>query len=354
MHDGTLTCANAAVAGAAGGTPSPDLARRETVLWVVRGSSIQPMVRADDLGIFLEVARHGRLTEAAKVLKLNHTTVGRHISLLEKSVQQRLFNREPSGWTLTEPGLRLLAHAETVEAAVRAANEDCLSTGKHLTGSVRVVAPDGFGSYLLVPSLGEFRNQLGGLTVEVVTSNRHASLSSREFDVAVTIDRPQARGVKVSKLAEYRLGFFGSPDYLAGKPWVTQPEELPDAFDLIWYVDEALGAETYKTLYSLVPEARPRIQTNSISAQINAAQRGMGLAFLPAFIGECIPGLARLRGMDRTVPHSYWLLIPKNFERLARVMTVTRILQQLVHETEGLMAPGSVEGTAARSADSWG
>lgn len=304
------------------------------------------MVRADDLGIFLEVARHGRLTEAAKVLKLNHTTVGRHISQLERSVQQRLFNRESSGWTLTEPGVRLLAHAEAIEAAVRAANEDCLLTGKHLTGSVRIVAPDGFGSYLLVPSLGRFADQLGGLTVEVVTANRHTSLTSREFDVAITIERPQARGVKVSLLANYQLAFFGAPDYLAGRPTVTDPAEIAHTFDLIWYVDEALGAHTYQTLYGLVPDAEPRVQSNSIAAQINAAQQGMGLAFLPTYIGRRIPGLVRLPGVAQTVPHSYWLLVPTNFERLARVMTVTRMLQQLAHDTEGLAPPAQLSPVA--------
>ena len=38
------------------------------------------MLRADDFQIFLEVARRGRLIEAARVLKINHTTVGRHVS----------------------------------------------------------------------------------------------------------------------------------------------------------------------------------------------------------------------------------------------------------------------------------
>ena len=32
------------------------------------------MLRADDFQIFLEVARRGRLIEAARVLKINHTT----------------------------------------------------------------------------------------------------------------------------------------------------------------------------------------------------------------------------------------------------------------------------------------
>jgi DNA-binding transcriptional LysR family regulator len=297
------------------------------------------MLRANDLGIFLEVARHGRLTEAARVLKLNHTTVGRHISQLERSAQNRLFNREPSGWTLTEPGVRLLAHAEAVEAAVLAANEDCLLTGRSLTGSVRVVAPDGLGSYLLVPSLGQFGEHVGGLTVEVVTANRHASLTSREFDVAVTIERPQARGVKVSKLADYELRFFASPDYLATRPPVATVEDVTAHHEFIWYVDEALGADTFKTLYRLVPDAAPRVQTNSISAQVHAAQQGMGLAFLPSYIGDGVPGLQRLPGIDGTVPHSYWLLIPHNFDRLARVMTVARVLERLVLDTEGLTPP---------------
>ena len=44
------------------------------------------MLRADDFQIFLEVARHGRLIEAARVLKISHTTVGRRVSQLERSV----------------------------------------------------------------------------------------------------------------------------------------------------------------------------------------------------------------------------------------------------------------------------
>ena len=45
-------------------------------------------LRADDFQIFLEVARRGRLIEAARVLKINHITVGRHVSQLERSVPE--------------------------------------------------------------------------------------------------------------------------------------------------------------------------------------------------------------------------------------------------------------------------
>ena len=109
------------------------------------------MFSADDLKLFLEVARRGRLTEAAKHLQINHTTVSRHITRLERAVENRLFDRTSEGWTLTDAGAQLLVHAEMVEAAVLAAQEDCLSRGPALTGHVRVIAPDGFGAYLLLP-----------------------------------------------------------------------------------------------------------------------------------------------------------------------------------------------------------
>ena len=294
------------------------------------------MLSADDLGIFLEVARRGRLTEAAKHLGINHTTVGRHISRLERMVEQRLFAREPSGWVLTEPGTRLLAHAEAVEAAVLAAREDCLEGGSMLSGSVRVIAPDGFGSFLLLPGLASMVDEFPELTVEVVTANRHASLTSREFDLAVTIERPEARAVSVRRLGDYQLRLYGAPEYLRRVPRVSVLEELTAHHDFIWYVDEALGAATFRTLYQLVPDARPRIQTNSIAGQIEAARQGLGLAFLPSYLADRVEGIERLTDVDAFVPHSYWLLTPNNLDRLARVNAVGRWITRLVASTEGL------------------
>lgn len=297
------------------------------------------MLSADDLGIFLEVARRGRLTEAAKHLGLNHTTVGRHISRLERTVEQRLFAREPSGWVLTDAGMRLLVHAEAVEAAVVAARDDCLLSGSKLSGSVRVIAPDGFGSFLLLPGLADLFVEYPDLTVEVVVANRHASLTSREFDIAVTIERPETRAVSVRRLGDYQLRLYAAPAYIAQVPKSVPLDQLADQHDFIWYVDEALGAATYRTLYQLVPAAKPRIQTNSIAGQIEAARCGLGVAFLPSYIGDRLDGLQRLPGVDAYVPHSYWLLTPTNLDRLAKVSAVSRWIEGLVANSDGLASP---------------
>lgn len=301
------------------------------------------MISADDLGIFLEVARRGRLTEAAKHLGLNHTTVGRHISQLERRVEQRLFHREPSGWTLTPAGMRLIGHAETVEAAVAAAREDCLESSEHLTGSVRLLTPDGFGAFLVAPGLGEIRAALPALSLELVTTNMHASLSTREFDLAVSIERPGARAVAARKLADYELRLYASPRLLREHaPIETVDDVRDDAF--IWYVDDALGASTFETLYRAVPDARPTLRTNTIAGQIAAARQGLGLAFLPAWIGDATAGLQPIEGFPHAVAHSYWLLVPRNLTRLARVRAVIGLLEGFVARRPGLrLAVGATE-----------
>lgn len=291
------------------------------------------MLSADDLLVFVEVAHRGRVTEAARHLRINHTTVSRHIGRLERAVDQRLFDRSSDGWTLTEAGTNLLVHAEAVDAALMAAQEECFSKGSALTGRVRVIAPDGFGTYLLLPGLAGLRRQHPGLVIEVVTANRHAMLTPREFDVAITIECPHARAVSIQKLTDYVLAFYASSDYLESSPPVESVEQLRE-HTLIWYVDEALDHSTYNLLNDVLAEPTPMIQTNNIAGHIAAAQQGLGVAFLPTFIGDSQRGLVRLDQLKVDSRRSYWLSVPRDLGRLARVRAVSGFVQSLVAGNE--------------------
>ena len=293
------------------------------------------MLSADDLRVFAEVARRGRLTEAAIHLQVNHTTVSRHITRLERAVESRLFDRTTNGWVLTDAGLRLLVHAEAIESTMRVVQEDCLSQDSSLSGHVRIITPDGFGAYLLLPGLEEFQRQHPDLTVEVVMANRHASLTPREFDLAVTIERPQARAVTVRKLADYSLGFYASNRYLAHNPTVEKIEDLYDHV-LIWYVDSALDHRTLSLLYEVLPHARPRIQTNNITGFIEAAEAGLGVALLPTFIADRNPCLQRITADHAQVGRSYWMSFPRDLVRLARVRMMAEYIGRLVADQPGL------------------
>src|SRR5215472_15948472 len=66
--------------------------------------------------IFLQVAREGQILKASKSLRLNHATVARQLTALERSLNARLIERHTTGCTLTSAGEALVAAAERAES----------------------------------------------------------------------------------------------------------------------------------------------------------------------------------------------------------------------------------------------
>lgn len=287
------------------------------------------MVSADGLRYFLQVARRGRLVAAAETLHVDHTTVSRQIGRLERSLGQRLFDRAPAGWTLTEAGHRLLPHAEAVESAVGAAAE--LGSGRtgQLSGTVRIATPDAFGAFLLAPGLAPLRREHPDLDVQIVTWTRNVALGTREFDVAVTLDQPQARHASAHRLTDYTLGLYATRSYLDSWPAVRDAADLR-AHTLIWYVDDLLDITPLRILDDLLPGQRAAIQSNSVTGHWQAAAAGLGIALLPHYVGRPDPRLVPVLPDAVVARRTYWLAVPREFARLDRVRTATAFLTDLV------------------------
>jgi len=68
---------------------------------------------------FVAVAKFGHLTRAAEALHLSQPALSSHIKTLEEQFGVTLFERTPTGMTLTPSGRRLLVEAEQIIGAVR-------------------------------------------------------------------------------------------------------------------------------------------------------------------------------------------------------------------------------------------
>jgi DNA-binding transcriptional LysR family regulator len=180
----------------------------------------------DHLRIFLAVARDGQLLSAARKLGLNHATVARRLDALEADLGTALFVRRPAGSALTQAGEHLLPAAERVEAEVLVAFERLRAEEAEVAGTVRIGAPDGLGNRFLARELGALAARHPGLTIELVPLPRAFSLSRREADIAIVLDRPADGRLIVSKLLDYSLGVYAARAYLerAGTP--RSKEEL--------------------------------------------------------------------------------------------------------------------------------
>ncbi|WP_457973041.1 LysR family transcriptional regulator [Arthrobacter sp. D1-17] len=287
------------------------------------------MISADDLRFFLEVSRTGKLVAAARGLGVDHTTVGRRITQLEKASGARLFVRSPGAWELTEAGERLAIHAEAVESSLLAAAEELGSSPGRLSGTLRIAAPDGFGAFVLTPGLGRLRARYPDLKVEVVTATRLNLLASKEFDVGISLTQPTTRGVESFELAEYPLGLYASTQYLQRHGPISTVDELLE-HSVIGYVDSLLDIPALRFLDAALPGVGPAIQTNNITGQWMAAVAGLGVAVLPFFIAEPDRRLVHILDESVAIRRKYWLAVPRELQRLARIRAAHQELRELV------------------------
>lgn len=69
----------------------------------------------DHLRFFLVLARAKTLTNAARLIGVEHSTVARRIQALESTLGTQLFKREATGYELTSEGLALVPRVEQME-----------------------------------------------------------------------------------------------------------------------------------------------------------------------------------------------------------------------------------------------
>jgi DNA-binding transcriptional LysR family regulator len=272
----------------------------------------------NDLRAFLAVARTGRLTAAAARLGADHTTVGRRIAALEHALKAKLFTRAPTGYTLTPHGERLMPQAEAMESLALSAQSEVGGTDLSVSGAVRIGAPEGFGSYFLAPRLSQLADAHPELEVQLVAIPGVLSLSKREADLAVALSPPREGRLLARKLTDYRLGLYGSPAYLDGRPPLQTRADLA-AHRFIGYIEDLLYAPELDYMGAPDVAVTVRLKSSNLIAQLRACLAGAGLCVIPNFIAAQEPGLVRVLPDQVELTRSFWLLGHPDLKNLARI-----------------------------------
>lgn len=288
----------------------------------------------DNLRFFLAVARTGRLTVAAQRLGADHTTVSRRIAALEASLKAKLFERSPQGYNLTEQGERLLAKAESMESQALAISAEVGGSDLALSGTVRVGAPDGFGTYFLAPELGILAERHPELTLQLVALPRVFSLSKREADIAVTLEPPTEGRLVSRKLTDYGLRLYAAKDYLDSQGAIAEPADLTGRM-LVTYVDDLLYSPVLD-YFSALEKYRPRrYECASVVAQLEAVRAGVGIGILHDYAARRYPEL-RVVLPEISFLRSYWLVAHAEVRSLQRIEAVHAFILNCVKTSRHL------------------
>jgi DNA-binding transcriptional LysR family regulator len=282
-------------------------------------------MRWDDLKVFLVVARQGRLLDAGRVLGLDPATVGRRVAALEHALETRLFDRSGQGYTLTEAGRGLLAHAQAMESHAGAAIEEVGGSADRLSGTVRIGAPDGVSNYLLIDACDALTRDNPDLRVQVVVLPRIFSLSQREADLSVTVSPPSAGRLTVRKIADYRLHLYGRTDLVESLGDVRTMEDLRDVRG-IGYISDMIFDKELDYYALLGRETDPALTSNSLIMQLRWCLRGVGVCILPDFVAREHPELQAVLREDIRLTRAFYLVRHQDDARVARINRMAEVV----------------------------
>lgn len=244
------------------------------------------MDRLESDRMFIAVMETGSFTGAAERLGTSSGQASKLVSRLEAALGVQLLSRTTRAVSPTEAGqayfdrLRpLLDEFEALDASIR-------DVSHAPRGRLRLTAPLTFGATELAPALNEFAGRFPEIELDVSFADRVISLVDEGFDMAVRVGRPGDSSMIARKLCEVRLLVIASPGWLEQHPEPQVPDDLA-RFDCIidsnfrepnrWPIRDAAGRHSHV-------QVSGRIRYSNTEACLGAAEAGLGLACVPAFV----------------------------------------------------------------------
>jgi molybdate transport repressor ModE-like protein len=284
----------------------------------------------DDLRFALAISRAGSISTAAKVLKVNATTVARRLKAMEKNYNVLLFQKQREGTVLTDAGQKLVEAAESMEALTHDLDAHIEGLDTQLEGIIRVTCTDFFLNHW-ISDLAEFHQTYPGIELEFITSYEMSNLSKREADIAIRISHSAPPHLIGRAHANARFAVYGSESIInsighdapySAFPWISwEPSAYRGRNELL--DAKAKGAQVVMRL-----ENAPLIAS--------AIESGIGISILACILGDKSPNLRRI-GSDFEGGYSLWVLTHPDLRASARVSVFTQFIRGLIERDKDLI-----------------
>ncbi len=178
------------------------------------------------LRAFEAAARHLSFAQAADELAVTPTAISHQIRSLEALVGAPLFRRRPRPIALTRAGLTLYPILregfDDFAAALTRLRDDAPG------GPVRVSTTPAFASRWLLPRLGDFRQHLGDMALEVQASEQPVDLRAGTADFVIRYAATPPDELEAQELFRDRYIAVCSPRLVEGRALPLTPRAVGD------------------------------------------------------------------------------------------------------------------------------
>jgi DNA-binding transcriptional LysR family regulator len=228
----------------------------------------------DDLELFLAVAENGSLSAAARHLKLGQPTLSRRIQALEVQVGEPLFNRLAQGSALTLAGQHLLPAAQRMaEWAVEAQLSLNAKQNLKAQGKVRIAAPPGIATELLLPLVALLRKSHPAIHVQILAGVETLNLSRGEADLSLRTYRPTDADLDVLDSLTSNISVYASAQYSRRLTAKTRIDQL----DWIAWAPPYEHLALNSLLSAHIPDFQPVFSSDDFLVLLAACRAGIGV-----------------------------------------------------------------------------
>jgi DNA-binding transcriptional LysR family regulator len=283
---------------------------------------------------FLVTAEEGTLSAAAKALGMTQPTLSRQVSALETEMGVSLFERVGQRLVLTESGMELLAHAQSMGEAALQLSLAASGQSQQLEGTVVISVGELDAVFRLPEMIAKLRQKEPGIDIEVIVTNEASDLKRRDADIAVRNFRPTQKDLIAKKLGEEVIWLYGIYDYVQRLPESSKVNELSDiqiiGFDRSNVVSDVLNQKGWQ-----LSKHNFRLISSFQLLQLELCKQGLGLIFFPEDMGGKDPDLVRaFKDMGPIMRLPVWLVC---HQELRTSLRVRRVFDFIAHEFKQLL-----------------
>ncbi|EPF19192.1 D-malate degradation protein R [Cedecea davisae] len=245
---------------------------------------MRPKMDLNALRVFVEVAKHGSFSGAAKAQGMPTSNVSRQVQQLEERLNLRLIERTTRHLKLTEAGQLLYTRMGSMLDALTDAEVALSLQQNQLTGQLRLCVPNEIGPALFAKALAEFAVMHPLLEISCTTNLSGEEVLKQDIDLAVIISRGKMADSSIIALPllTFPCCVVAAPQLLqkVGHPTrIAQLKQLPCITTV-----SALNGEAWQFMMSggrfkkVAVKAHYRVNSGEMAFQ--AAVAGLGFAIL--------------------------------------------------------------------------
>ncbi|KJF72523.1 LysR family transcriptional regulator [Agrobacterium arsenijevicii] len=244
-----------------------------------------PQENFNDLVAFVTVAREQSFTRAAVKLGVSQSALSQTVRSLEERLGLRLLTRTTRRVSPTAAGERLLQTAGPRFDEIQAELSALSDMRDKLAGTVRITAGEHAAISILAPVLDKILPDYPDINVEIIVDYGLTDIVAERYDAGVRLGEQLAKDMIAVKIGpEMRMAVVGAPSYFRQNPWPEVPEDLT-AHNCIQIrmptYGNILAWEFEKDGHELKVRVEGQLVFNNIAMRLDAAKRGLGLAYMP-------------------------------------------------------------------------